>query len=126
MPGHKKASCFPWVLWSRLLTGLYASSPLSSTDMEGRPQTSFIALCNSIVSHGAPIGGFGSIATTHTHTNICTQTAPMIFRHMFALVVHAVWLSRMFIFMLRPKQMQVTNMPDDCHIYHGKTPNTPT
>ena len=43
-----------------------------------RPQTSYTALCNGVVSHGAPTGGIGVFAD-HTRRNKRKQNASMIF-----------------------------------------------
>ena len=41
----------------------------TATDIERRSKNSYTALCNSVVSHEAPIGVFGFLLNRHTETN---------------------------------------------------------
>ena len=53
------------------------------TDLNWRYQTSYIALYNGIISHGAPIVGTRDLADP-TRWNKCKQNALVIFAHMHA------------------------------------------
>ena len=55
-------------------------------DIHGRSQTSYTALCNGVVSHGAQIGG-PHIFANHTGKNKRKTNAPMIFAHHAAFYV---------------------------------------
>ena len=55
------------------------------TDTKGRSQISYTALCNSVVSHGAPIEGI-QVLPYHSHRNKCKPNVSMIFMHMSVLV----------------------------------------
>ena len=80
-------------LFSSLLTNC-----LFTTDIERRSQNSYTALCNVIVSHGAPVGGILDFAD-HTRGNKCK-----------AKCVHDLCtpcgVSHMFIFTLRSQFIQ--------------------
>ena len=52
---------------------------MESTDIQRRSQTSHIASCNGVVSHGAKIGGLWALLITYAKTDAELQS------------LHAVW-----------------------------------
>ena len=50
-----------------------------TTDIEKRSQNSYSALCNDVISHGAPISGGLRIFADHTRRNKCKLNASTIF-----------------------------------------------
>ena len=53
----------------------------SSTDIQGRSQTSYTALCNGVVSHGLKLGVFWFLPSTHARTQYNTNASTIFARH---------------------------------------------
>ena len=121
---------YRYIVWE--LQELFISVQLDTLlwwglDMERRSQTSYNTLCNGIVSHGAPVGVFGSLPTkrdtnarkwarpwsactcifvnvhawswVHAHASLCTIAHARI--HLCAHMCTCVWLFMCVTFVLR-------------------------
>ena len=78
----------------------------STTDIQGRFQTSYTALCNGVVSHGFKLGIFRFLPSIYARANAST-----IFMRCFYT----------FISTLRPQLIQVTYAPDELWLFWLQT-----